>query len=177
MLTQVFTFLAQFWRQLLPWYVLNYEQTGFVRRLGVPRRDAQPGMHWKCPLLETLEAESTAEYPAVLDPQSLTTKDGVEVVIRATVTCSVFDARKYFLNVSDGRTNVQELVGGELAWLVVRRSAKDVLGHRILPELTTRSCKAARRWGINIEAVAFLDAVAAPTCRVLQNQITSAGQE
>lgn len=177
MITQILQFIAQFWRALVPWYVLDAEKVGFIRRLGVPRHDAKPGLHYKHPLIESLESESMAEYPAVLDPQSLTTHDGVEVVIRATVTCSVFDARKYFMNVTDGRTNVQELVGGELSWLVVRRSAKEVLGHRILPELTRRSCKAARRWGINIEAVAFLDAVAAPTCRVLQNQITSAGQE
>lgn len=177
MVAQILTFLAQFWRALVPWYVLDQEQVGFIRRLGIPRRDARAGMHWKCPIVERLEAESTAEYSAVLDPQSLTTLDGVEVVIRATATCSVYDARKYFLNVTDGRTNVQDLVGGELGWLVVRRSSKEVLGHRVLPELTRRSCKAARRWGINIEEVKFLDAVAAPTCRVLQNQITSAGQE
>lgn len=177
MIAQILQFIAQFWRALVPWYVLDAEQVGFVRRLGVPARDARPGLHLKWPVIECLEAESTAAYPAVLDPQSLTTKDGVEVVIRATVTCSVFDARRYFLNVTDGRTNVQELVGGELAWLVVRRPAKDVLGGRVLTELAQRSCKAARLWGINIEAVSFLDAVAAPTCRVLQNQITSSGQE
>lgn len=177
MIAQILQFLAQFWRALVPWYILDQEQVGFIRRLGVPRQDALPGWHYKHPVIERLEAESTAEYPAVLDPQSLTTQDGVEVVIRATVTCSVFDARRYFLNVTDGKTNIQELVGGEVAWLVVRRSAKDVLGHRVLPEITRRSCKAARRWGINIEAVNFLDAVSAPTCRILQNQITSSGQE
>ena len=177
MIAQLLQFLAQFWRALVPWYVLDTEQVGFVRRVGIPRRDARPGIHLKWPVIERLEAESTAEYPAVLDPQSLTTKDGVEVVLRATVTCCVFDARRYFLNVSDGRTNVQELVGSELAWLVARRSAKEVLGGRVLSELAQRSCKAARRWGINIESVSFLDAVAAPSARIWQNQITSTGQE
>lgn len=177
MLLQIFQFLAQFWRQLLPWYVLDAEQVGFIRHLGVPREDARPGMHYKHPIVETLEAESTAEYSAVVDPQSLTTKDGVEVIVRATVTCSVFDARRYFLNVTDGKSNIQDLVGGELGWLVTRRSAKEVLSHRILPDLVRRSCKAARRWGIHIEDIKLLDAVAAPTCRVLQNQITSTGQE
>jgi len=177
MLAQLVSFLAQFWRALIWWYVLDAEQVGFIRRFGIPRRDALPGLHWKWPVIEQLEAECTAEYSAVLDPQSLTTKDGVEVVIRATATCHVFDARRYFLNVTDGKSNVQDLVGGELGWLVTRRSSKDVLSHRILTELTQRSCKASRRWGIDIADVKFLDAVAAPTCRVLQNQITSAGQE
>jgi regulator of protease activity HflC (stomatin/prohibitin superfamily) len=177
MLAQVFSFLAQFWRMLLPWYVLDSEQVGFVRRLGVPRHDATPGFHLKWPVLDTLEAESTAEYSAVVDPQSLTTSDGVEVIVRATVCCHVFDARRYFLNVTDGKSNIQDLVGGELGWLVTRRSSKDVLTHRILAELTRRSAKAARRWGIHVEDIKLLDAVAAPTCRVLQNQITSSGQE
>jgi regulator of protease activity HflC (stomatin/prohibitin superfamily) len=177
LLSQLFAFIAQFWKQLLPWYVLNAEEVGFIRRNGIPKQDARPGLHYKHPLLETLEAESTAEYNAVLDPQSLTTKDGVDVVIRAAATCHVFDARRYFLNVTDGRTNVQDLVGGELAWLVNRRTAKEVLSGRILAELSGRSCKAARHWGIHIETVKFLDSVAAPSHRLWQTQSTSAGQE
>lgn len=177
MLLQIFQFLAQFWRQLLPWYVLDAEQVGFIRRLGVPHRDAQPGWHYKRPIVESLEAESTAEYSAVVDPQSLTTRDGVEVIVRATVTCWVFDARRYFLNVTDGKSNIQDLIGGELGALVSKRESADVLKHRIIPELTLRCAKATREWGINIESIRFLDAVAAPTCRVLQNQITSSGQE
>lgn len=177
MLSQLLHFIAQFWRQLLPWYVMNAEQVGFVRRLGVPHRPAEPGLHWKRPLVEELEAEDAREYSVVLDPQSLRTKDGVDMVVRAAVTCCVVDAQRYFLNVCDGRTNIQDLVAGELGWLVQRRRSADVLGGVFASELTRRAARNARKWGIHIETVKLIDAVAAASYRVWQNQITSAGQE
>jgi len=176
-LAQLFQFLAQFWRQLLPWYVLDAEQVGFIRRLGQPIRAAEPGMHWKWPAIEVLEAESSCEWTLVCDPQSLTTKDGVEVVVRATVRCYVFDARSYLLNVHDGRQNVQDIVAGEVGWLVPRRQARDVLSGAVMPDLVKRAAKASRPWGIHIETIRFIDAASAPSFRMWSNNITSAGQE
>lgn len=177
MLTQILNFIAQFWRQLLPWYVLDEEQVGFIRRLGVSKGPARPGLHYKHPVIETLEAEDGRIYTCTLDPQSLTSKDGSELVVRAIAQCSVVDAEKYLLNVCDGRTNIQELVAGQLSWLVRRRIAKDVKSGVILTELVKRSAKAARAWGIHIENIELLDCTTAPSYRLWQSTLTSSGQE
>jgi regulator of protease activity HflC (stomatin/prohibitin superfamily) len=176
-LASVFSFLAQFWRQLLFWSVLDAEQVGFVRRLGVPNRTVSPGLVWKWPILESLESEDARDYSMVCDPQSLRTKDGIDVVLRTAVTFNVTDARKYLLNVCDGRANVQDLVSGELGWLVPRRSAKEVLGGTVMAELERRACKKAAKWGLHVSDVKFLDSVAAPSFRLWNNQINSSGQE
>lgn len=177
MIVQIFQFLAQFWRQLLPWYVLDTEQCGFIRQLGKYHHAAEHGWHYKHPIFQTLDAESQHEYTLVCDPQSLTTKDGVEVVVRATVRCYVYDARSYILNVDDGRQNMKDLVGGEVGWLVPRRTAKEVLSGAVLPDLVKRSAKASRAWGIHVETVRWLDAAPAPSFRLWSNNIASAGQE
>lgn len=178
MLTQVFMFLAQFWRQLLPWYVLDAEHVGFIRRLrSATEREARPGMHWKCPVFEVLEAEDARDYCVCTDPQSLICKDGVAVVMRMTATCNVFDARRYLLEVCDGRTNIQDLLVGELSWLVQRRPSDAVLSGKMMPELERRVAKVARKWGINVASVRVLDATRARSLRLWQSQLNSSGQE
>ena len=113
----------------------------------------------------------------VTDPQSLVCKDGVAVVIRLTATCNVFDARRFLLEVCDGRTNIQDLLVGELSWLVQRRASDIVLSGKMIPELERRAAKAARKWGIDVSTVRTLDAAKARSVRLWQSTLTSTGQE
>lgn len=177
MISQILTFLAQFWRQLLAWYILPAEFVGFVRRLGRPHRDATPGIHWKWPVLEVLESEDGRDYAVVTDPQSLICKDGAAVVVRFTVVCRVVNARKYLLEVCDGRGNVQDLVVGEAAWLIQRRMSSIVLSGQMIPDLERRVAKATRKWGINTESIRLLDCARARSVRLWSSNLTSSGQE
>lgn len=178
MIAQIFQFLLTFWRQLVPWYILDEEQVGFIRYLGKYSHDAEPGLHYKHPLgLEVLEAEDSRDYPVCTDPQSLICKDGVAVVIRLTATCNVFDARRYFLEVCDGRSNIQDLLVGELSWLVQRRTSDVVLSGKMIPDLERRAAKVARKWGIHVSSVRTFDATRARSVRLWQSTLTSSGQE
>jgi regulator of protease activity HflC (stomatin/prohibitin superfamily) len=177
MLAQLFSFIAQFWRLLLPWVVLDAEQVGFVRRLGVPHRTLKPGLTWKMPLLEHAEVEDSRCYVYILDPQSLRTADGEQVVLRISVCTRVVDARKYFLEVYDGRSNVQDVACGELAEAVQGASADDVLSGAVLAPVLRRVRAQARRWGMRVDSVKFVDATRARSLRLWQSNFTSAGQD
>jgi regulator of protease activity HflC (stomatin/prohibitin superfamily) len=177
MLTQVFAFLAQFWRQMLAWYILDEEYIGFVRRFGQWHRDAEPGFHWKWPVIEELASEDSRDYCVVTDPQSLICKDGINVVLRLTITCAVVDARKFLLNVCDGRTQIQDLAVGELSWLVQRRPSSVVLSGGMVADLERRVAKVARKWGVNVSSVRVLDAARARSVRLWSSNLTSSGQE
>jgi regulator of protease activity HflC (stomatin/prohibitin superfamily) len=176
-IAQLLQFLANFWRQLAFWAVLDSEQVGFIRRVGVPHREMTPGLNWKWPVLEGAEVEDARDYCVCTDPQSLICKDGVAVVVRLTATCNVFDARRYLLEVCDGRTNIQDLLVGELSWLVQRRSSDIVLSGKMMPDLERRAAKAARKWGIHVASVRVLDAARARSIRLWQSTLTSSGQE
>jgi regulator of protease activity HflC (stomatin/prohibitin superfamily) len=181
MLAQLFGFLAQFWRTLIPWYVLDSEQVGFVRRLGVPvaraKRPRTPGLHYKHPVIETLEAEDGRDYPYMLDPQSLTSKDGTDLVVRLSLTCRVVDAERYFLKVSDGRANIQDVACGELCYVAQRAAARDILSGKVLDTVLENVQKVARRWGMRVDSIKFVDDSKAPSMRLWQTSFTSAGQD
>lgn len=177
MFAQILQFIAQFWRALIPWVVLNAEQVGFIRHLGIPRRQLKPGLTWKWPVIQTAEVEDGRAYPQILDPQSLRTLDGVQVVVRISVTCRVVDAQKYFLNVYDGRSNIQDAAGGELSDVVQSNTAEDVQSGAVLKPILKRVRAVAAKWGMRVDAVKFIDASESTSYRLWQSQLTSSGQE
>jgi regulator of protease activity HflC (stomatin/prohibitin superfamily) len=176
-LSQLFSFLTQFWRALIPWVVLDSEQVGFIRHLGIPRKALAPGWTWKIPLVQTAEVEDGRAYPQILDPQSLRTVDGVQVVVRISVTCRVVDAEKYFLSVYDGRSNIQDAACGELADIVQGSTADDVQSGAVLKPVLKKVRAVAAKWGMRVDAVKFIDASESTSYRLWQSQLTAAGQE
>jgi regulator of protease activity HflC (stomatin/prohibitin superfamily) len=157
--------------------VRDTEQVGFIRRLGVPHRDLKQGLNWKWPVLESSEIESGRAWPQILDPQSLRTIDGVQVVVRISVTCRIVNAERYFLSVEDGRGNIQDVAGGELADVVQSSTADDVQSGRVLAPVLKKVRAQACKWGMRADSVKFIDASESTSYRLWQSQLTSTGQE
>lgn len=177
MIAQLVAIVLEFWRFLAFWAVLDQENLGFIRRLGRPHRDMHAGLNWKCPILERAETEDARSYVYILDPCSLRSVDGKALVLRLSVTCRVINARKYFLTVCDGRTNVQDVAAGELGDVVAASEADDVLSGAVLPIVLQRTRKAARRWGMRIDDVKLVDAAETTSYRLWQSNFTSTGQD
>lgn len=177
MIGQILQFLSEFWKQLMPGEVLDSEWVGFMRRLGVPVRKMHPGWNWKWPVLETASQVDARAYSYMLDPQSLITKDGKEMVLRLMVKARVKDAQTYYLSVSDGLNNLQDVAAGELGAAVLDAEAEDVLTGKVLERVTKRVRAQGKRWGMVVESVQFVDASRAVSMRLWQSQFTSAGQD
>ena len=177
MIAQILAFVSQFWRQIIFWSVLDAEQVGFIRRIGVPARAMKPGLNWKIPWLETAEIEDGRAYAYILDPQSVKTADDIAVVVRLSVVVRVVDAERYFLSVFDGRSNVQDVACGEIATAIQGALAARVLSGAVLPAVLRRVRSVARRWGMRVDSIKFVDAAIAPSARLWQSTFSSSGQD
>ena len=132
MLSQFFAFLAQFWRALLPWIVIDTGQVATWRRWGVVQGRLRPGLHWKMPLRTTVDVEDGREWTYVLDPQSLNSKDGTAFVIRLSVGVRVVNPVRYFTRCGDGRNNIQDAACGCLARVARKSTAKQIESGAVL---------------------------------------------
>ncbi len=177
MIQQILSFLLDSWRFLICWAILDQEQLGFIRRLGRPHRDMAAGWNWKWPVLERAETEDARAYAYILDPQSLQTGDGRPVVLRLSVTCRVTNVRRYVLSVYDGRSNVQDVAAGQLGDVVAASDLAEVLSGEILPEVLKRVRAVAKKWGMQVDSVKFVDAAQTRSLRLWQSTFTSAGQD
>jgi regulator of protease activity HflC (stomatin/prohibitin superfamily) len=167
MLDKLIDFVIQFIDLFRFWCVLPPEQQGFVRRFGVPRRDLNPGLNFLLPFnIETYTRVDVRQWSDVLPPQSLRTKDGVDVVVRLMVAYQVANPRTFVLEVFDATNNIQDLAMGTLGSAVTRARAADVFSGVVLEKVRDRIIRAAAKWGIEVLKVQLTDATAAPSYRL-----------
>jgi regulator of protease activity HflC (stomatin/prohibitin superfamily) len=176
-LSKLADLIASAWRIFAFWAVLDQEFLGFIRRLGRPHRKMKKGWNWKWPVIESPVTEDGRAYAYILDPQSLQTGDGVALVLRLSVTVRVTNVRRYWMSVADGRSNVQDMAAGELGDVVAGSDAGEVLSGEVLPVVLARVQKLARRWGMSVDSVKFVDAARTRSLRLWQSTFASAAQE
>lgn len=167
MLDKLIDFIIQFIDLFRFWCVLPPEQQGFIRRFGVPTRDLTPGLNFLLPFnIETYTRVDIRQWSDVLPPQSLRTKDGVDVVVRLMVAYQVANPRTFVLEVFDATNNIQDLAMGTLGSAVTKASSGDVFSGEVLEKVRDRIVRAARKWGIEVLKVQLTDATAAPSYRL-----------
>lgn len=164
------------WSALKFWEILDVEEVGFIRRLGKPARDLKPGWNWRWPIIESGLTENAQEGVYVLDPQSLRTADGIELVLRSSVTFRVIDIRKYHLEAWGALNNIRDLVAGEVGEAVRVATAVDVFEGKAMKVALKSSREHAKEWGIKIVRLRCIDCTKGRSHRLWQTQTTAGGQ-
>ncbi len=145
--------------------VSDWEQ-GVVLRFGRYKRDASPGLRWVWPLgIERLVTTVNFPRPARLPPQSLTTSDGVAVVVSAVVTHKVQNARKVLLECGDAEEALLDSLTGVIASHVTGATWSDLTGAEFWDTVTSDACKKAKSWGVKVLSVQPADVA---RCRSLR---------
>lgn len=149
------------------WHAMPTEYAGFIRRFGVPKRDLKPGLNFMLPFnIETTTTVDMRQWSDVLPPQSLRTKDGVDIVVRLMVAYRVHDPRTFVLEVFDATNNIQDLAMGTLGSAVAKARASDVYSGVVLEKVRDRIIRAAAKWGIEVVKVQLTDTTPAPSYRL-----------
>lgn len=176
-LSKIIDLIIAFWSALRFWEVLPAEEIGFIRRLGKPARSLRPGFNWKCPILEGAETANAQEGVYPLDPQSLRTKDNIEVVLRVSVTFKVIDARKFHLEAWGALNNIKDLVAGEVGEAVRQSTAADLWSGLAVKRALKNSREYAKAWGIKIVRLRCQDATKGRSIRLWNTNTNAGGQD
>ena len=120
-----FDFLAQFWRQLRPWTVINPWEQALRVRLGRHVRRLPPGVHLKVPLIDTIYAQSVRRRIVALQVQTITTTDGKAVSFAASLGYEIGDLAKLYETLHHAEDTIIRLGMAALAHVVRTRAADD----------------------------------------------------
>ena len=101
----------------------------------------------------------------------------LSLVLRLSVTCRIVNLRRYVGSVYDGRSNVQDVAAGELGDVVAASDLGEVLSGEILPEVLRRVRAVAKKWGMQVDSVKFVDNCQTRSLRLWQSTFASAGQD
>lgn len=170
MLDRLLDFLSQFLERLLPAFiVLEYQRAAFFRA-GRFRNVRAPGWHWKIPLLDDFDIYTVATTTLSLPVQSATTKDGIAVVAKAMVRYKITDLSVFAVEVADQIDALGDTTCGIIlsaieaeTWETGRASDLDGI-------VTRKARAAAKKWGIEVEAVTFTDLAQMRSIRLFNEQ-------
>ena len=150
--------LVATWQWFVPFVVIDQYQEAVVLRFGKFHRVLLPGFRWLIPFGIEREIADTV-VPRVIDlkSQSLTTSDGVPVVVSGAVTFSIVDIRKALLTVRTVHQAIADSCCGVIGKMV-RSTAWSALTTEEFTHELTKACRVyARRYGLEIDRVQLTD--------------------
>ncbi len=157
MLDKLVDLLIQFADRALPAVIVKQYQEAVHFRFGRLHRTLGPGLHWKIPFADDVDAYPVVTTTLPLPAQSVTTRDGVSVVVKAHVKYAVTDVSVYGVSVYDAVAALSDVTSGiihdcirDMDWEESRRSDLSAV-------VTPRATAEAARWGIALDRVTVTD--------------------
>lgn len=141
---------------------------GVILRLGVFHRMAGPGFHWLWPFrIEDALSTNVVPETMIVGPQSLTTKDGVPLVISTIVTFSVDDVKKYLLEIEGASHVIEDAAYGIVAQLIMEHTWHELISMNMPNELSKDTRRQAKRYGVYVLQVQIADFTRSRSIRLI----------
>lgn len=106
--------LEKVWDDLRPYYMVEHVSQAVHLRFGKLLKITEPGIHFKVPFFDKIIPKVVVATTMSTPPQSLTTKDGVSVVVEAIVKYRIDDTRKLYENVHDSIDALSDTTQGAI---------------------------------------------------------------
>ena len=154
---------------LSPIGVVRVFERGVVLRLGIPKREQQPGLRWHWPFgVEDVVLITVVEETMDLMVQSITTKDDISVTFSANLVFCVTNATLYHTAVTDFEKSVEGYARIHLSQRARERTWTDLLvdQRKLETSLEGTLSTRLRRWGAEVVSLGFTDLTRARTFRL-----------
>jgi regulator of protease activity HflC (stomatin/prohibitin superfamily) len=157
MFDKIIDFLLNFLDQLLPFVIIKSGNRGVWLRFGIYRKDVPPGLHFKIPFVDEIQPHGVVFTTITLPPQSIVTKDGICVVIRAHIKYRIEDLKTYAIDVYDAVDALSDMTGGIIFEQIKTQTWEEAYSADLPTILTKKSKVEAKKWGFHIEKVTITD--------------------
>ena len=151
--------------------VIDEFERGVVLRAGKFSREIGPGFHWLIPFnIERAFTDNVVPRTQNLGAQSLTTKDGKNVVVSGIVTAKIRDIKKAVLEVEGVDHALIDSCYAGIASLVSASTWDEIRSEEFSDKLTAACRKQAFRYGVEITRVQLSDVALSRALRLFMNQ-------
>jgi regulator of protease activity HflC (stomatin/prohibitin superfamily) len=154
---RLFEFLAAFGKDLCPFVVVPVYQNAGVLRFGKYSRTLVPGFHWKWPFVEDVYKENVFITTVRLQPQTLTTKDDVSIVLAGVVKYRVVEVEPYLSRIGDQHDLLIDTAMGAVLKEVRELSFQDLLNDPPALKIASSIRRQVKDFGVEIISYTFTD--------------------
>jgi regulator of protease activity HflC (stomatin/prohibitin superfamily) len=164
--------LIQFLGLFRFWTIIKDWEMGIMLRLGRFHRMADPGFHWRWPFnIEECYYAPVNMMTRIVGPQSLTTKDGVSLIISVVITEQIEDVKKFLVTANHGRSIVEDCTYGAVATVVHDKTWRELEEMDLARTLEITVRRQAKKYGVDIVQLQLVDFTRSKSFRLMQSHV------
>jgi len=167
MFDKLIAVIQQFGHSLSPVFVVDMWEKALVLRFGKFNDIKDPGLHWKIPFADSVWHQTIVTQSIHLHPQSITSLDYKNIVVRAIVRYDIKDCYLFLTKLAHPTDVLVDTTGAMIREIIEERKWEDLVDIEI--ELTEKIGRKVSEWGINIEKVTLTDLAEINSIRVISD--------
>ena len=168
MFDRLIEYLIKFGKDALPFVIVELWNEAVLLRFGKYNCVLKPGIHFKIPFFDSIWETEIITQSLDMNPQSITTEDGRNIVVKAIIRYSVFDTKTYVTSIMKPHDVLVDTTQGMIREIIEDTRWNDLVG--IDTELTKKVGQFMKRWGIKVEKVTLTDLAEIASYRVILNK-------
>lgn len=110
----------------------------------------KPGFHWKWPIADVVLDHLVVPTTLDLDAQTVTTKDGISVVIEASLKYEVKNIIKLMLETNGATDALKDVSRGVIRDVLIQKDWANCNDTDTTKQMTDEIKKVSREWGISV---------------------------
>lgn len=160
-------------KELWPIRIIDADCLGVRFTFGKHVAQLNPGLHFFCPGLQTIEEVAVVYQEIDCSLQSMQTSDDVAVTFSANVGYEIRDVVKWRTKVHHFDGSIERAARGHLGELINQTDYETIRTHTgdFGDEAKAKLQKQATAWGVRVKSVRLTDFVKARQYRFLGNEI------
>jgi regulator of protease activity HflC (stomatin/prohibitin superfamily) len=165
MFDKLIQLIQQFGHAISPVFVVDMWEKALVLRFGKFKDIKDPGLHWKIPFVDSVWHQTIVTQSIHLHPQSITSLDYKNIVVRAIVRYDICDAFLFLTKIAHPTDVLVDTTGAMIREIIEERKWQDLFD--IEDELTDKIGKKVSEWGICIEKITLTDLAEIQSIRLI----------
>jgi membrane protease subunit HflC len=155
MLDKLIDFLIRFYKDALPFVIIEQWNAAVQLRFGKYNRNLKAGIYIKIPFFDSIIECPVITQSVNLPSQTLTTLDEQSIVLKSIIRYHVKDVRKYLLTVMHANDVLIDTTQGIIRDVVEMTNWPDLVD--VNTQITNEVREYVKKWGIEVEAVTITD--------------------
>ena len=167
MFDKLITLLQEFWQQLSPIYIIDMWEKGLHLRFGKFHTISNAGLHFKIPFFDSIWKQTVVTQSIHLHPQSITSADYKNIVVRAIVRYDICDTFLFLTKLAHPTDVLVDTTMSMIREIIEERNWEDLID--VENELTTKIGFKLNQWGINVERITLTDLAEIDSIRLIND--------
>lgn len=168
---KIIEFLLSLIDKIVPIYIIFPYEEAVLYWCGKYSKTVKQGIHFKFPFLHSYDKHTVVTTTLTIPTQSLTTKDGLQVVVKSMVKYKIDDIKPFILEIYDSTDAISDITQCIIKEQITERNWSQCSDNELDNIITKKLRVEVKKLGIVIEKVTMTDIGLIRSIRLFNEQL------